>query len=140
MKFNLWRKFKAWRKLRADAKFLANHDAPTWAAYKKKYDPLLSHAYFYGSVRNWYRGYPYIFYWDSPSSPIWKLYTGDLVSAMKEIDNWCEKNILGEYRHDFLQVIETSNNDWCDNCFGGDWLFFAFTDERDFVLFSLRWS
>ena len=43
------------------------------------------------------------------------------------------------WRHDILRA-EKYNGEWQINEMGGDALFFAFENERDFTMFVLKWT
>ena len=90
------------------------------------------------TVRGWYCGYPYIIRWE-PSDEIkqFRLYE-HLDGAIK----WCKENCNGEYTTNVFRVteFEDSSNWGFDEFSGYDLCFFAFTDERDLLMFTLKWA
>ena len=90
-------------------------------------------------VKDYYHGYPYWHsYHTSRVEPFTRYPTWmDGYQAIKE---WCGNNCQGQWRHDILRVDKSYDNNWEINEMGGDALFFAFENERDFTMFCLRWA
>lgn len=56
------------------------------------------------------------------------------------IKEWCDKNCRGKYRWHWERVIVDHAGQYLPNGIGGtDELFFAFKDERDYLMFVLKW-
>lgn len=93
------------------------------------------------TVRDQLCGYPYIAivpyqHLDCNVDPMW----GPLWSGCT-VDNWCKKNCRGKYRWHWERVIQDHAGQYLPNGIGGtDELFFAFKNERDYIMFLLRWS
>jgi hypothetical protein len=64
-----------------------------------------------------------------------EIYNGSKVGA------WCKENCKGKYRWHWERVIQDHAGQYLPNGIGGtDELFFGFKDERDYLMFLLRWS
>ena len=111
----------------------------TWQSYFRANDP----DYFAGgrTVRDQLHGYPHIAivpYWTLPTrfEPLW-----GPIEHCSEILAWCKKNCRGKYRNHWERVIQDHLGQYLPNGIGGtDHLFFGFKDERDYIMFTLRWS
>jgi hypothetical protein len=119
-------------------KFLEKHGCFTEEEYSRRYDPDIN--WREDNINRFYRGYPYVFVFTNDHNPLWAY--GDWDKVVDEIKEWCNGNIIYNYRHDFHRVIHSEwNGGWHRNEIGGfDYLFFAFKDEKDFVWFSLKWG
>lgn len=141
---NIVRKIKAVYKLYKDRRFLKRHGCTTWKQYYWKNDPRV---YLYADrVKDYYKGYKYISLFTS-SRPMYEEY-GDWLQGLTAIKDWCDNNCSGHWRCDIHRVIQHtgvfmngSEIEWVMNDIGGhDILFFAFDDDRDYMLFMLRWQ
>jgi hypothetical protein len=111
----------------------------SWTHYFRANDP----DYFAAgrTVRDQLQGYPHI-----AVVPYWTLaYRFDPlfgpIEHCEEMIEWCEKNCRGKYRNHWERVIMDHEGQYLPNGIGGtDELFFAFKDERDYIMFTLRWS
>jgi hypothetical protein len=57
-----------------------------------------------------------------------------------EMVEWCDKNCRGKYRNHWERVVLDHEGQYLPNGIGGtDELFFGFKDERDYLMFTLRW-
>ena len=118
---------------------LRNSGHKSWESYLRANDPDFN---IRGrTVRDQLFGYAYIAcidYTKLPTrfDPLWGPieHCGDMVE-------WCDQNCRGKYRNHWERVIEDHNGQYLPNGIGGtDELFFAFKDERDYIMFMLRWS
>ena len=141
---NIIRKICAVYKLYKDRRFLKRNGCTTWKQYYWKNDPRV---YLYADrVHNFYKGYQFISVFES-SRPFYELY-GDWLEGLTALKDWCDSNCKGHWRCDLLRVIKHtgvfmngSEIEWYMNDIGGhDILFFAFDDDRDYMLFTLRWN
>ena len=119
-----------WRERR----FLRKHGCVNREQYNLKYDPL--HNPRATRLVDYYHGYKYIYCFEN--------HEHDKISLLTVITLWClEENLSGKWRLDVHRVIKypSTSNEWVRNdlC-GSDYIFAAFTDERDYMLFLLRWS
>lgn len=104
--------------------------------YQQFYDPLRNERATY--VKDYYHGYPYWHcYQSSRCEPFTRYPTW--IAAYDAIRGWCESNCQGRWRHDILRA-EKIYDEWQLNEMGGDALFFAFENERDFTMFVLKWT
>lgn len=111
----------------------------TWESYLRANDPDFN---IRGrTVKDQLHGYAHIAcidYTKLPTrfDPLWGPieHCGDMVE-------WCDQNCRGKYRNHWERVIEDHNGQYLPNGIGGtDELFFAFKDERDYIMFTLRWT
>ena len=93
------------------------------------------------TVKDQLHGYPYIALVDynklpTRFDPLW-----GPVEHCEEMIAWCNRNCRGKYRNHWERVIQDHAGQYLPNGIGGtDELFFGFKDERDYIMFTLRWS
>ena len=117
--------------------FLKKHGCRDRREYNRKYDPDFNVRA--TEIDSIYHGYSHIYQFTDHSHTVydWDLgYDGAYV-----IERWCEQNLRDKFRLDFHRVEENSSGKWIANeLSGGDYIFAAFKDSRDYTLFLLRWS
>jgi hypothetical protein len=129
------KRYREWQERR----FLAAHGCETREQYDYRYDPGINRRA--NIVKDFYHGYPYVYCFTDHRHLIyyWDLgYDGTF-----ELRKWCEGNCTDKYRFDFHRVLKTSStsNEWAINEIGGgDYIFFACKNPKDYTLFLLRWS
>jgi|688.fasta_scaffold1452166_1 hypothetical protein len=133
--------YKAWK----DRRFLKRHGCRDWEEYHYCYDPDRNIRC--TRVKDYYHGYPYWHVFERSNHYCYKLLydygPGGHRCGYHDIIDWCEENAKGKHRTDFLRVIKypSTGNEWEINEFvGGDHIFVAFKEERDYLMFVLRWS
>jgi hypothetical protein len=129
-------KYKYYR----DLAFLKKHGCKNWEEYNHRYDPDINIGA--SIVKDYYHGYPYVYCFEDPKHEIyfWDLgYDGTFV-----VNKWCKENLKGKFRFDFHRVQKaswSSSNQWeINELFGGDLIFFACKDPKDYTWLLLRWS
>lgn len=134
--------FKKWKHKR----FLKKHGCETQREFDKKFDSLINP--YADTIKNYYKGYQYYYVFYSTQDSPWHIF-GDWLEGLTVVNEWCEKNCQGKWRFDIHRVLrqtgigldDTTEVTWFFNELGGrDRLFFAFTDHKDLMLFTLRWS
>ena len=74
---------------------------------------------------------------------------GGIRFGYEDIRDWCEEKCRFKYRMDIHRVLkqtgigingEEDEDYWFNDIGGGDFVYFAFQDERDYMMFMLRWS
>ena len=124
-----------WREQR----FLRKHGCINREHYNRKYDPL--HNPIATRLVDFYHGYKYIYCFENRAHEI---YDWDLAwDGSYFVKEWCEENLSGNWRLDGHRAIKypSTGNEWeINEIGGGDYIFAAFTDECDYMLFTLRWS
>lgn len=130
------------RKYRAEKK-LEKSGCQTWHMYRRKYDT----GYNGRATRivNCYHGYKYIYPITDHKHYAYQLigYYGHGIQRFgyDDIAEWCRENLKHKHRYDFQRVITNYNGEWEVNEIGGsDYWFLAFTDEKDYIHFMLRWA
>lgn len=103
--------------------------------YQQYNDPLRNERA--DRVADYYHGYPYWHPFESSRIEPFTRYA-TWMDAYQAIKEWCESNCKGRWRHDILRA-EKHCSEWKINELGGDALFFAFENERDYVMFCLKW-
>lgn len=110
-----------------------------WQGYLRWNDP--DFAPWGYTVKDQLHGYPYIVLVNYSKlavrfDPLW-----GPVEHCEEMIAWCEKNCRGKYRNHWERVVMDHEGQYLPNGIAGlDELFFGFKDERDYMLFTLRWS
>lgn len=119
-----------------DLAFLKKHGCKTWKEYHRKFDPDCN----IGArrIKDIYYGYPYVYCFENHQHSVydWDVgYDGSYV-----VTKWCEENLTGKFRLDVHRVI-LYNGIWeINEIGGGDYVFAAFKDPKDFTHFLLRWG
>lgn len=105
-------------------------------------------------VADYYCGYPHVYVFTSTRVAPFTLFP-DWMSGYTAMTTWCDTQCKGKYRQDILRAskkrlwhnteqgtMESSESgEWIiDELGGGDCLFFAFKDSKDYSHFLLRWS
>jgi hypothetical protein len=93
-------------------------------------------------LRDYYRGYPYKHGFTSTQTLPWTKFS-NWMDCYEEMNAWCKSNCRAKFRSDILRVIKcpATANEWeLNDIGGGDALFYAFKDSRDYTMFLLRWS
>ena len=133
----LWIKYRIleWRWDRV----LRNSGYKHWESYFRANDPDYNPAG--RSVRDQLFGYPYVAvvnykHLESNVDAMWgEIWNGNNVEA------WCKRYCKGKYRWHWERVVQDHAGQYLPNGIGGtDELFFGFKDERDYIMFLLRWS
>lgn len=134
-------RYKAWK----DTRFLKRHNCDNWQQYHRQFDP--DYDIRASRVKDYYHGYPYWHVFERHGHYCYQLLydygPGGHRYGYHDIIDWCQANCKNKHRTDFLRVIQapSTNNQWeINEIGGGDYIFVAFKDERDFVLFTLRWA
>lgn len=119
-----------------DLAFLKKHGCKTWKEYHRKFDPDFNIRA--RRINDIYYGYPYVHCFENPKHEV---YLWDLgYDGMDVVHKWCEENLTGKFRLDVHRVI-LYNGIWeINEIGGGDYVFAAFKDPKDFTHFLLRWG
>ena len=99
------------------------------------------------TVRDFYPGYAHLhIYDDSRAGP----FRGrDWTDVYREINEWCQVNLTGAWRDDIHRVYEQNGIDvdgdvhrelFINDIGSQDVLVYAFDNEHDHFLFTLKWS
>ena len=125
-------KIKTWQ----DKRFLKRHGVATWAQYNHRYDPDIN--WCSTRVNDFYHGYPYVYCFENHRHEVyhWDVH----LDGIYVLSQWCEDNCKAKFRFDFNRVIRYHNQWHINELGGGDYIFVAFKDERDFNWFLMRWS
>ena len=129
LKFNIIRRLRARWRLHKSRRFLARYNCISYKSWKRLYDPRINIRAHY--LREYYYGY----------ARISLLCTYAMWMNRDLMNEWCNKNCKGYWRSDVLRMSNSNYpDDYYINDFGDcDYVCFAFTDERDFIIFSLKW-
>jgi hypothetical protein len=93
-------------------------------------------------IKDYYCGYPYTHQFTSTHTLPWTEFA-NWMDCYEQMNEWCKANCQGKFRSDILRVIKapSTSNEWeLNDIGGGDALFYAFKDSRDFTMFCLRWG
>lgn len=123
----------------------------TWRQYRHNRDPGVN-AYA-DTVKHFYKGYRFVYQCYNADHYAYKcLYNhgpGGVRYGYEEISDWCENNLRFKYRLDIhrchqqtgLGINSEEDVNWFFNDIGGsDFVFIAFQDERDYLIFMLKWA
>ena len=128
-------KYRAWKEKR----FLRKHGCETREQYNYRYDTDINNRA--TKIKNFYQGYPYIYCFEDHNHMV---YDWDIVyDGIYVATNWCKENLTGKFRFDFHRCTRAPStaNEWeVDGLGGGDFIFFACKDPKDYTLFLLRWT
>lgn len=134
-----------------EQRFLKRHGCETWKEYNIKYDP----DYNIRATRivDIYHGYPHVYCFENRNHFAYTLLydwgPGGFRHGYDDIIDWCEENLKDRFRLDGHRVHTQTgiglNGDHTKEWFineigGGDYIFAAFKDPKDFTHFLLRWS
>lgn len=128
-------RYKGWK----DRRFLQKHRCDDWEQYHQRYDPNV--CYPCSRIKDFYKGYPYVFVFDGGSEDIFIQY-GDWMQGLTVIKDWAKNHCTEKYRCDIHRVMRDYwSQQWeMNELGGGDYLFFAFKNEMDHFRFALRWG
>lgn len=93
-------------------------------------------------IKDYYWGYPYTHSFTSTRTLPWTEF-GNWMDCHEAMNQWCRENCRGKFRSDILRVLKapSTGNEWeLNDIGGGDALFYAFKDPKDYTMFLLRWS
>lgn len=134
-----YQRYKKWQ----DKLFLQRQGCKNWDEYHHRYDAKVNWSA--TRIDDFYHGYRHRFIFDHKH----KIYNWDLHWDGNSIVNygqhgdvkaWCKTNCSGKYRMDFHRCCQI-NNEWIfDELGGDDYIWIAFDDERDLMLFILKWA
>jgi len=133
-------RYKAWK----DQRFLKRHHCSSWEQYHRAYDPDVWQAC--GRIKDFYHGYPYVYCIDNVDHYAFQLLydygPGGARWGYHVINQWCKENCKDKHRVDVHRVERNLwSREWeMNEISGGDYPFFAFKNERDYVNFILKWS
>lgn len=92
------------------------------------------------AIKDYYHGYKHYHVWQSTRGDPWIKFNG-WTDCYQEINKWCTANCKDKWRHDILRVYATASGEWYLNEIGGgDCLFYAFKDPKDYTMFLLKWA
>jgi hypothetical protein len=128
-------KIKTWR----DRRFLKRHGVETWAQYNHRYDPDIN--WRATRVNDFYHGYPYVYCFENHRHEVyhWDVH----LDGIYVLSQWCDNNCKSKFRFDFHRAMNAPSTAWewhINELSGGDYIFAAFKNERDFLMFTLKWS
>jgi hypothetical protein len=133
-----FRKWKAERKLKKSG-------YKSWEHYRRNNDPNI--CWRATRVKDFYRGYKYVYCFEDRKHYAYELLydygPGGIRYGASDIYDWCEKYARFKCRVDEHRVIKypSTGMEWEFNDIGGgDYIFAAFNDEKDYMMFLLRWS
>lgn len=138
-------RIKAWhRKKRAERK-LKKSGYKSWDVYRRMRDPSVN--YYADRVKDFYKGYKYVYCFEDINHYAYELLydyrPGGIRYSNDDIYDWMEQKAMFTSRMDVHRVIKypSTSNEWTFNDIGGgDYLFAAFKNEKDYMMFLLRWA
>jgi hypothetical protein len=121
-----------WRERR----FLKAHGCVTREQYDHRYDPGINRRA--SRVNDFYLGYPYVYCFENRGHDV---YYWDLaIDGIYVLNQWCKENCTDKFRFDVHRVLSTTSGWKINELGGGDYIFFACKNPKDYTLFLLRWA
>lgn len=137
------------RKWRAERK-LEKSGYSSWRMYRHNRDvDVIRHA---DKVSDFYRNYKYVHridYKHYAYECIGDYGPGGLWFGYNEMSEWCEQKCRFKYRMDIHRAYkqtgigingDTHEDYWFNDIGGSDFVYFAFMNEQDYIMFMLRWT
>jgi len=94
------------------------------------------------TIRDYYKDHPFIVDLDSPTRHT----SGPTIQIMREVEEWCKSSCEEDCQVGLHRVLPhkfkfDSRQDWIfsDTAAGQDRIFVAFKNEKDYLLFNLKW-
>ena len=125
-------------------RFLKKHGCETMEQYDRRYDPDIN---FRASVvSSYYSGYPHWIMIEDYTHLAYRF--GHDYDGFGEVEDWLKENCTEKFRIDFHRVFKQTGigvnselyPEWHMNDIGGsDFIFVAFKNEQDLLMFALRW-
>ena len=133
--------FADWRERR----FLRKHGCETRAQYERKYDPDVFHRA--TRIKDYYHGYPYVYCFENHQHDVyhWDVH----IDGIYMLEQWIASQGMGKHRFDWHRVYRQTPIGldgpeepewWINELGGGDYIFVAFKEPKDFTWFLLRWT
>jgi len=133
-----FRKWKAERKLKKSG-------YKSWEHYRRNNDPNVS--WRSTKVKDFYYGYKYVYCFEDRNHYAYELLydygPGGIRYGNDDIYDWMDQNARFTSRLDVFRVIKypSTSNEWeMNDLGGGDYIFAAFKNEREYLHFMLRWA
>jgi hypothetical protein len=126
------KRYLEWRERR----FLAAHGCETREQYDYRYDPGVNRRA--SRVKDFYHGYPYVYCFENRDHDVYYWDVG--IDGIYVLSQWCKENCTDKFRFDCHRVSSTSSGWEIDGLGGGDYIFFACKNPKDYTLFLLRWA
>jgi hypothetical protein len=116
-----------------------------WESYFRKNDPDFDvHR---KTVKQQFIGYPYVV--EIPESKVDMVIDPlfGVIRSVSTLHKWCLDNCSKKHRYEWIKVVPDQNGDWyiVDSLYAPTFAreahaFFGFKDERDFLIFTLKWT
>lgn len=121
------------------------HNVSSWRAYNLLFDP--AYCARANSIRRMFHGYPYIAEIND-SSKLVSPQGRDWIEGYRYLKTWLEEECRGKARATIERTLREYSPgkdgepcvDWQLNEFCSDSAFIAFQDERDYMIFLLKWE
>jgi hypothetical protein len=133
-----FRKWKAKRKLEKSG-------YKSWEQYRRNNDPGIT--WRASRVKDFYRGYKYVYCFEDRKHYAYELLydygPGGIRYGNDDIYDWMDKHAKFTSRMDIHRVIRypSTGMEWEFNDLGGgDYVFVGFKNEKDYMMFLLRWT
>ena len=138
-------RIKAWvRKKRAERK-LEKSGYKSWDVYRRMRDPDV--VYYASRIKEFYQGYKFVHCIENRNHYAYELLydygPGGIRYGNDDMYDWLDEKARFKSRMDMHRVIKypSTANEWTFNDMGGgDYIFVAFKDEKDYMMILLRWS
>lgn len=126
-----------------ERRFLRKHGCETRAQYDYRFDPDYNNRA--SRVKDYYHGYEFVYCIEPDGHYAYKVLfdfgPGGYRTGENDIWDWCIEHCEGKWRADYLRVLKNYWGEWeINEIGGGDYLFWAFQNEMDYMNFLLRWS
>ena len=127
------------------ARLFKKHNVSTWSEYYLKFDP--DHTHNGSTIREIFHGYPFVAEINDTRALMGKTGTS-WEDGFLYLKQWLATECKGKARATIDRTVRTEHLyndgtklvDWVINAFGEDSAFIAFQDERDYLIFLLKWE
>lgn len=133
-------KYNSWNERR----FLKKHGCDNWKQYYHRYDSDVNHRA--TEIKQYFCGYEFVYRFDHGH----QVYDWDIwYSGWGAVYDWAVDNCRGKFRFDALRVMPQNGigldgkaeTVWFINELGGgDYIYVAFKDPKDYTMFLLKWT
>lgn len=115
-----------------------------WISYFRKND--LDFDIDAKTVKQRFAGYPYVVKISNARVDLCFHPLYGVTRSVETLNNWCLQNCSKKYRIEWLKISDHLNDDWyiVDSFYVNytlePYAFIGFKDERDFLIFTLKWT
>lgn len=143
---NRWKALKEYFRKKKETRFFKEHGVSSWRSYHLKYDPDFNNRA--QTIRRMFHGYPYVAAITSAGS-LARPANNVIKDGYTYLRDWLESDCKGKTRMSIQRTNPCKTTkldgsviqDWdLNEICGDDTVFVAFQEERDYLMFLLKWE